>query len=69
MNRPLTTSEQQTYRGITSSATTGRKYDQLYNITTTTELIKAEFHGRRATPATSLRICICFLQVGVKQLG
>jgi hypothetical protein len=51
MNRPLTISEQQTYRGITSSATTGRKYDKLYNIITTTELIKAEFYGRRATPS------------------
>lgn len=49
--RPLTTSEQLQYRGITDSATTGLKYDQLFNITTASELIKAEYYGRRAMPS------------------
>lgn len=48
MARPLTTSQQLQYRGITDSATTGLKYDQLFNITTAEELIKAEYYGRSA---------------------
>jgi hypothetical protein len=51
MTRPLTPSEQNLYRGITSSATTGLKYDILYNIHTAEELIKAELYGRRAIPS------------------
>jgi hypothetical protein len=51
MLRPLTPKEQTTYRGITSFAMTGQKYDQLYNITTASELITAELYGRRAIPS------------------
>jgi hypothetical protein len=51
MLRPLSASETRLYRGITSSAATGRKYDELYNITTAEDLITAELFGRSATPS------------------
>jgi hypothetical protein len=50
MLRPLTPSEILLYRGITSSSATGRKYNNLYNITTAEDLITAEWYGRCATP-------------------
>jgi len=51
MSRPLTSTEQLKYRGITDSATTGLKYDQLYSIHTAEELIIAEWYGRSAIPS------------------
>jgi hypothetical protein len=51
MLRPLSPSEILLYRGITSSAATGREFDNLYNITTAQELITAEWYGRCATPS------------------
>jgi len=51
MSRPLTSTEQLKYRGITDSAMTGLKYDELFGIHTTEELIIAEMYGRRAIPS------------------
>jgi hypothetical protein len=51
MRRQLTPTEQLLYRGITSSAMTGQKYDKLFNISTAEELITAELYGRRAIPS------------------
>ncbi|KAH0293903.1 hypothetical protein KCU62_g833, partial [Aureobasidium sp. EXF-3399] len=51
MSRPLTAAERLKYRGITDSATTGLKYDELYGINTAEELIIAEMYGRRAIPS------------------
>lgn len=51
MKRSLTPEEQLTYRGITISAMTGRKYDQLFGIETAEELIAAELYGRDAIPS------------------
>lgn len=48
MKRLLTSDEQMNYRGITKSAMTGLKYDQLFGISTAEELIIAEIYGRRA---------------------
>ncbi|KAI4760310.1 hypothetical protein E4T52_06787 [Aureobasidium sp. EXF-3400] len=51
MRRQLTPTEQSQYRGITNCSTAGKKYDQLYNISTAEDLITAELYGRRAIPS------------------
>ncbi|CAD0112264.1 unnamed protein product [Aureobasidium uvarum] len=51
MKKPLTAEEQKKYRGITDSAMSGLKYDELFGINTSEELIIAESYGRQATPS------------------
>ncbi|KAI5195819.1 hypothetical protein E4T42_05965 [Aureobasidium subglaciale] len=51
MKRLLTPDERLNYRGVTKSAMTGLKYDQLFGVSTAEELITAEIYGRRARPS------------------
>ncbi|KAI5259483.1 hypothetical protein E4T42_00056 [Aureobasidium subglaciale] len=51
MKKPLTAEEKKNYRGITDSAMTGLRYDELFGINTAEQLIVAEAHGRQATPS------------------
>lgn len=50
MRRQLRPSERTTYRGITMSAMTGVKFDELYNINTPEDLITAEYYGKQSVP-------------------
>ncbi len=45
MRRPLSDAERAFYRGITDTAMTGTKFEQLYNVATAEELILAQQHG------------------------
>lgn len=60
MKRVLSPEERINYRGVTLSAMTGLKFDELFGINTAEELITAELYGRRAVPSDDPENCYLF---------